>query len=111
MDQYAMDLGMSRGQLTACQGTTTRVVPSAYLCPDIAINIETVKESATPSMSSVLILMLFNALSTMGKAVSNVIDDCLKSNTVKVRFKKTPVEIEDLYQPSRSLLVWVRNTD
>ena len=118
VDQCAVDLGLSRRQLTALAIVSRNDYSSGPFCLDIGINIEIIKELATPSTSChVLILSSTSSImkennlthlmisSTIGKSVSNIIDDYLKSDTVKNRFKKTSLEIEGLYQPSRKVFL------
>ncbi|KAF9992998.1 hypothetical protein BGZ79_002407, partial [Entomortierella chlamydospora] len=86
VDQRATDLGVSCRQLTALAIVSRNDYSSGPFCLDLGINTEIIKESAAPK-----------------KSVSNIIDDCLKNDTVKNRFKKTSLEIEGLYQPSRKV--------
>ncbi|KAF9991247.1 hypothetical protein BGZ79_004700, partial [Entomortierella chlamydospora] len=64
VDQCAVDLGVSRRQLTALAIVSRNDYSSGPFCLDIGINIEIIKELATPK-----------------KSVSNIIDDYLKSDT------------------------------
>ncbi|KAF9992542.1 hypothetical protein BGZ79_002964 [Entomortierella chlamydospora] len=112
VDQCAVDLGVSRRQLTALAIVSRNDYSRGTFCLDISINIEIIKGLATPSTSCCVLILSFASIiqennltlfiihSTIEKSVSNIVDDYLKSVTIKSRFKK-----EDLYQSSRKVFL------
>ncbi|KAF9345106.1 hypothetical protein BGX26_003517 [Mortierella sp. AD094] len=89
----AVDLGVSRNQLTALAIVSRNDYSSGPFRLGITTNIDIIKDYTTPRQS-----------------VLNVIHGYLKSDAVINRFEKVQVEMENIYRPSRGIFLYGSET-